>query len=101
MTNKSAEEVTQNLENSGTKRKMDSIEIKNDLNIYQNPSKKPRNDSNKTNESTIHEEKVSKCSIYSKSCKTSCKLKQHIVSVHGSKKFKCTFVHQFSHKKAT
>ena len=82
MTNKSAEEVTQNLEVSRTKRKIDSTEIEKDLSIYQNPSKKPRNNSNKKTVSTIYEEKVSKCDICSNSFKTSSHLKQHIVTVH-------------------
>ena len=67
--NKSSENVAQNLKVGGKKRKMDSFEKEQDLNLFENPSKKPRKNLNKSNGSIIHEEKVFNCDICSKSLK--------------------------------
>ena len=73
---KLTEQVTQNLEVCGKKRKIDDFKKGvQDFSNYQNPSKKPRENF--------------KCVICSKSYKKSGNLKQHIESAHEEKSYKC------------
>ena len=51
------EQVAQNHKICAKKRKIDDFKIEQDLSIYQNPSKKSRQNLNEKNEGIIHKEK--------------------------------------------
>ena len=79
---------------------MDRFKTKQGLSIYQDLSKKSRQNLNQKNEGIIHQEKIFKCDICIKSFKTSGTLKNHIESIHEGKNSNVPLLHQFLQQKA-
>ena len=95
MNSKLTRQINQTLKVGGKNGNIENFKMEQELSIYQNPSKKPR----QRLSINIHEKKIFKCDICSKSFKQRGHFKTHIESVHGGKHLNVTFVHQVLHKK--